>query len=182
MNSKPWLAALVVLAAPLAAQQPGKPDTMRHPMMGPGPMSPMMGDPMMQQMGPAMMKLMLYTPQHLLARSDALGLNDEQVKRLTGLRDAARTAHEAAMAEAQTHMKEMEQGATAAAPDTGALKVHFQAAHAAMGKAHWAMLVSAVQARAVLNGAQRAKVQVWADSMDAWMQQHRKMMNPTRSN
>src|SRR2546426_5646208 len=35
-------------------------------------------------------------------------------------------------------------------------KVHFQAAHGAMGKAHWAMLASAVQARAVLSDAQRA--------------------------
>ena len=181
MNTRPWLAVLLVLAAPLAAQQPGKPpaDSMRHPMM---PMAPMMGAPMMQQMGPAMMHLMLYTPQHLLAREDALGLNADQVKRLTALRDGTRAAHEAAQAEAETHLKEMEQGATAATPDTSALKVHFQAAHAAMGKAHWVVLVSAVQARAVLSGTQRAKVQVWAYSMDAWTQQHRKMMHPTRSN
>jgi hypothetical protein len=42
------------------------------------------------------------------------------------------------------------------------------------------MLASAAQARAVLNDAQRATVQVWADSMQAWSQQHRQMMPPRR--
>jgi len=162
MNCKPLFALVAIAAAPLAAQQP------------------MMDGPMMQEMGPAMMKMMLYTPQHLLARKDALGLTADQVAKLTVLRDATKAAHEAAMAEAQTHMKQMEQAADAAAPDTSALKVHFQAGHAAMGKAHWVMLVSAAQARAVLSDAQRTKVQVWADSMQAWMQQHRQMMPPGR--
>src|SRR6266542_2343423 len=102
MNCKSWMAVIAFVAVPLGAQQPGKPDSTRHPMMGPGQMGQMMGEPMMQQMGPAM-----------------------------------KTTHEAAMAEAQTHMKQMEQAADAAAPDTSALKVHFQAAHTAMGKAHW---------------------------------------------
>lgn len=173
MICKPLLAALALVAAPLAAQQP---------MMGQGPMGQMMGDPMMQQMGPSMMKMMLYTPQHLLARKDALGLTADQVTKLTALRDATKTAHDAAMAEARTHMTEMEQTANAPKPDTSALKVHFQAAHNAMGKAHWAMLASAAQARAVLTDAQRAKVQVWADSMQVWMQQHRQMMQPGHPN
>jgi Spy/CpxP family protein refolding chaperone len=173
------LLATLALAAPLAAQEPGKPDSMRYPMMGPG-MSEMMEGPMMRDMGSAMMKMMLNTPQHLLARKDALGLTGDQINRLSALRDGAKTARDAAMAEAQTHMKEMEQTANAAQPDTAALKTHFQAAHSAMGKAHWAMIASAAQARAVLTDAQRAKVQVWADSMQAWMQRHQRMMNPKR--
>jgi hypothetical protein len=40
-------------------------------MMGPGGVGQMAGDPMMRQMGPTMMKMMLYTPHHLLARKDA---------------------------------------------------------------------------------------------------------------
>ncbi len=172
MNYKLAVAALAV-AAPLAAQRPG---------MGPGPMGQMMGDPMMQQMGPAMMKMMLYTPQHLLARKDALGLTADQVTRLAALRDGLKTAHDAAMAEAQTHMAEMEQAANASKPDTSALKVHFQAAHNAMGKAHWATVAVSAQARAVLTDAQRAKVQAWADSMQTWMQQHRQMMQPGHPN
>ncbi|HYT72917.1 MAG TPA: hypothetical protein VEK78_16135 [Gemmatimonadales bacterium] len=178
MNAGLVLAALVA-AAPLAAQQPGKPDSMHHGMMmAPGAMGQMMDGSMMQHMGPAMMKMMLYAPQHLLARKDALGLGADQVTRLTALSDGTKTAHDAAMAEAQTHMKAIEEVANAAPPDTVALKTHFQAAHAAMGKAHWAMLASAAQARAVLTDAQRAKVRAWADSMQAWTEQHRRMMKP----
>jgi len=142
----------------------------------------MMGEnPMMQEMGPSMMKVLLYTPQHLLARKDALALTPEQVTRLTALRDATMKARDAAQAEVMTHLQELEQVADAAQPDTVALKTHFQAAHGAMGKAQWAMLASAAQARAVLTDAQRAQQQVWADSMRAWVQQHHQMMNPNRS-
>ena len=170
---------LMVLGAPLVAQQPARPDSMGHMMMGPGAMpGMMMDDPMMRQMGSAMMKMMLYTPQHLLARKDALGLTPDQVSRLTALRDGAKATGDAAMAEAATHLKELEQAANAARPDTAELKTHFQAAHKAMGKAHWTMLVSSAQARGVLTDAQRAKVQTWADSMQAWTEHHRKMMNP----
>jgi len=180
MNSTLILTALV-LAAPIAAQQPGKPDSTRHPMMGPGRMSgTMMEGSMMHDMGPALTRMMLYTPQHLLARKDTLGLTPDQVSRLTRLRDGAQAAHDAAAADARTHTQAIEHAASAATLDTAALKAHFEAAHAAMGKAHWAMLVSAAQARAVLTDAQRAKVQTWADSMQAWARQHRQMMNPSR--
>ena len=116
--------------------------------------------------------------QHLLGRKDALALSADQVTRLTVLRDGSKDAQDAAMREAQAHIKELEEGAAASKPDTAALKVHFQAAHTAMGRAHWAMLASAVQARGVLTDPQRVKVQAWADSMHAWMRQHRQMMQP----
>ena len=162
MTWKP-LVVLLACAAPLAAQQPGN-------------VSPMMQGPMMREMGPGMMKLMLFTPRHLLARKDALGLSPDQVSRLTALRDATQTAGEAAEADAKSHMQALEQVADSPKPDTSAIKLHFQAALGAMGKAHWAMLVSAVQARAVLSDAQRAGMQAWADSMQAWTEQHRQMM------
>src|SRR5690349_12356372 len=82
-----------------------------------------------------------------------LALTPDQVFRLTALRDGVKAAHEAAEAEAQAHMKELDQAANAAQPDTVALKTHFQAAHAAMGKVHWLALAAAVQARSVLNDA-----------------------------
>src|SRR5437868_9780260 len=159
------LLALMALAGPLAAQQPA------HPWE----------DAMLRQVGPAMRKVMLYTPQHLLARKDALGLTADQVTGLTRLRDAAKAAEEAAENEAQAHMNEGEQAASAAKPDTSALRVHLQAAHNAMWKAHWAMIASAAQARGVLTDAQLVKMQTWADSMQAWMQQHRQMMKPGES-
>ena len=163
-----WLAA--VAAAPLAAQQPMPPT------------GHMMGDPMaMQEMMGPMMQVMLYSPQHLLARKDALGLTADQVGRLTTLHGATQAAQDAAMAEAKAHLQELAQVTSAAAPDTNALKTHFQAAHAAMGKAHWLALASAVQARAILNDAQRTKLKAWSDSMQTWMEQHRQMMKPSES-
>src|SRR5881397_679961 len=175
MTCKIALVALA-LAAPLAAQQS---DSMHHPMMGAGH-GMTMDDPMMERMGPSLMRMMLYTPQHLLARKDALGLTPDQVTRLTALRDAARNAGEAAEADAHSHMQALEQAADSPKPDTSAIKVHFQAAHGAMGKAHWAMLASAVQARAVLTDAQRGGMWAWADSMQAWTEQHRQMMKPSQ--
>src|SRR5947208_14898160 len=126
------------------------------------------------------MALIHTTPQPLPAGKAPLVVPPGQVGRLAGLRDGAKPARDAALAEAETHVKELEQVANAAKADTAALKTHFQAAHNAMGKAHWTMLASSAQARAVLTDAQRAKVQMWADSMQAWMQQHQRMMNPAR--
>jgi hypothetical protein len=120
---------------------------------------------MMEMMGP-MMRTMAFTPDHLLARKDALGLTPQQVTRLTALRDAATAAHDAAHGEMQAHMTELARAMSAGAPDTGAVKQHFQAAHAAMGRAHWAMLVAAAQARALLTDAQRGRVDGWADMME----------------
>src|SRR2546425_11308136 len=56
MNRNLVLTALGLAATPLAAQQPAKPDSMRHPMMGPGPQSEKKEGPVMQQKGPALMK------------------------------------------------------------------------------------------------------------------------------
>ena len=135
MNRISILCLGALAAAPLAAQQPMP------------PMGHMMGDPMaMQEMMGPMMQVMLYTPQHLLARKDALGLTPDQIGRLTTLRTATQAAQDAAM-----------------------------------GKAHWLALASAVQGRAILNDAQRAKLKAWADSMQTWMQQHRQMMKPGES-
>jgi hypothetical protein len=127
------------------------------------------------------MRIVVYTPEHLLARRQAWGLTADQVARLSALRDASHAQLEAARAEAKGHLEALRQAAETAAPDTAALKVHFQAAHAAMGKAHWLALVTALQARAVLDDAQRSKVKAWADSMHQSMQQHQQMMRPSES-
>ena len=186
------MVVLLGLVAPLAAQQPMpiKPDSMRpgmmgHPgmMQGPGMQGPMRQGPMMghmkqmhEMMGP-MMRGMAFTPEHLLARKEALGLTAQQEARLTALRDAAKTAHDAAAADAKTHVDAVAQAFKAGAPDTSALKQHFQAAHAAMGKAHWTMLAAAAQAKAVLTAEQRGRVDGWVDAM----QMHQMMqMQPMR--
>jgi Spy/CpxP family protein refolding chaperone len=157
-------AALALAAAPLAAQEPAHP---AHPAQGQERekmMDHMM--PMMREMMGPMMRVMAFTPDNLLERRDVLALTPQQVTRLTALRDAAKTAHDAAQADAKTHHDALAQAMAAPAPDTTAVRQHFLAAHAAMGNAHWAMLRASAQAKAVLTEAQRGRVEGWADAME----------------
>jgi len=148
---KPSLVLLAFAALPLAAQQPrmghdeDKSSHMRQ----------------MEQMMTPMMRATAYTPDHLLARKDSLKLTAQQITRLTVLQDAAKRTHDSAADDAKAHLDAMAQAFDAASPDTAALQQHFQAAHTAMGKAHWAMLAAAAQARAVLTDEQRARVERW---------------------
>ena len=120
MTTTRLLVVIGLATAPLAAQH------------RPAPTGRMMGDPMeMQEMMAPIAQVMLYTPQHLLPRKEALGLTADQVARLTALRDATTAAQDAAMSEAETHLGELQLAADAASPDSGVVKTHFQAAHAA---------------------------------------------------
>jgi Spy/CpxP family protein refolding chaperone len=164
--------AMWLSAAPLGAQ-----DTTHarhagqqpHAAMGRrmGPRGGMMDDmtPMMREMMAPMLRVTAYTPEHLLAHRDSLKLTSEQVARLTAIGDAAKSAHDAAATDFKTHMDELNGIFQATSPDTGALRPHFDAAHAAMGQAHWAMLLAAAQARAVLTDAQRQKVDAAVNAM-----------------
>lgn len=82
MNVACRLVLVALVAAPLAAQQPAKPDTgMRHHMMGQGMGQGMMPQMMqMQEMMGPMMRGMAFAPNHLLMRKDALGLSAQQGK------------------------------------------------------------------------------------------------------
>jgi hypothetical protein len=163
--------SLCCIAAPLAAQ-----DTThaRHPARRPragmaqrgqhGDMDDMM--PMMREMMAPLMRVMAYTPEHLLSRKDTLKLTSDQVSRLTAIQTSAKSDHDAAAADIKTHLGAVSQAFQAAAPDTGALRMHFEEAHAAMGKAHWAMLAAAAQAKAVLTDAQRQKIDAWVQAME----------------
>jgi hypothetical protein len=158
--------ALMVVALPLAAQQPRpmQRDTTRPRMMMQDQEMMSHMSQMHDMMGP-MMRAMAFSPAHLLERKDVLKLTPEQVTRLTALRDDMKKAHDAAGAEAKQHMQALEQSMQANAPDSAALRRHFQAAHTAMGNAHWSGLRAAAQARGVLNDAQRGRVEGWADAM-----------------
>lgn len=158
-----YLALTAVVAMPAAAQQPRP--------MGHGQQMKSHMDQMEEMMAP-MMGAMAFTPDHLLARKDSLGLTPQQVTRLTTLRDAATTAHDAAAADAKAHMMALADAMRAAAPDTAAVRQHFAEAHAAMGKAHWAMLSAAAQARGVLTDEQRARVERWASKMMGHEMEH----------
>jgi LTXXQ motif family protein len=187
MKSVRLLLALAV-AAPLAAQQP---DSAKRPM----PMGPRMEHRMMRMEGMGemggmggmeehmgmmrpMMRGMVFSPGHLLERKDVLELTPQQVTRLTALRDASKSAHDAAETDMRTHMEAMSTVMKAANPDTTQLKQHFQAMQAAAGKAHWAMLSAVAQARGVLTEAQRSRVEGWADAMQMHMDQMKQRMQP----
>src|SRR5207249_11125924 len=101
MNRMSLLWVGVLAAGRLLAQEPALPT---HPRIG-----AIMGHPMaMQEMMGPMMPVMVYTPQHLLAHKEALGLTADQVARLTTLRAATQAAQDAAMGEAKAHMQELE--------------------------------------------------------------------------
>lgn len=194
LRNQVGLVAIVaaLCAAPLEAQQPALRDTTRHGTMGhqmpaqgtgqqqmmqgravPGGMShdSAMGCAMMMRGGmmhdSAMGGAMMASPAHLLAMKADLRLTADQERRVTALRDAARTVHDAAMRDAEGSQRELAQVMQAAAPDAALLRRHFETAHAAMGRAHLSMLLAAAQARAVLTDAQRRQV----DSMHAAMGQ-----------
>jgi hypothetical protein len=133
---------------------------------------------MMREMMAPMMSVMAYEPSHLLAHKDSLQLSSDQVTKLTAIRDSAKSAHEAAVNDMKTHMGAMTQAFQTAAPDTSALHTHFTEAQAAMGKAHWAMLSAAAQARAVLTDAQRSKVDAAVSAMQQRMQQRTQERRP----
>ena len=155
--------AAAVLAFPLAAQQPGgQQPGMMHAQGMHGEMMRGMG---MDSMMATMMRSMAFAPEHLLMRKTALRLTSQQEARLTALHDAAQPIHDAAARAALMHAQAMEQAMRATTPDTNAVQSHFQAAHAAMGAAHWAMVSASLQARGVLTDAQRRQLEAMADSM-----------------
>ncbi|HKR55614.1 MAG TPA: Spy/CpxP family protein refolding chaperone [Gemmatimonadales bacterium] len=150
------LGLVLLMAIPLAAQQPMMADSghhahgdmmMEHGMMGPG-----MPDMMM------MMGNMEYSPEHLLALNGELSLTAQQIMALTALRDQAKKSHDGTMDKMKTHMDELRTALDAATPDTTAIRTHFLAAHDAMGQAHLAMLITNARAKAILTDAQRTQL------------------------
>lgn len=117
--------------------------------------------------GGGMTAVMAPEPAHLLEMKAELRLTADQERRITAIRDDARPGHDAVMQSGELHARELAQVMQAAAPDTVALRTHFDGAHAAMGRAHLDMLLAAAQARAVLTDAQRRQV----DGMHAAMGQ-----------
>lgn len=163
-------ATVCLIAVPLAAQD----TTVRRPGARPGGAMvrremERRGDEemmaMMREMMAPMMRIVAYTPDHLLDHKDSLQLTADQVSKLTSIRAAAKTAHDAAAADVKTHLGAAAQAFQTAAGDTTALRAHFDEAHAAMGRAHWAMLSAAARSRAVLTDAQRQKVDAWVNAM-----------------
>ena len=89
----------LVLATPLAAQEPATPDTashgamasaMRCPMMGGMMGNGMRGDRMSSDSMATGNRVMAFSPASLLSREEILGLSAQQESRLTALREIGR--------------------------------------------------------------------------------------------
>lgn len=152
---------------PAAGSGQSAAQTGQHQMPGMGGMAgmqggmagcPMMGGDSAGGMMAGMMAGMAAAPAHLLAMKADLRLTANQERRITAIRDAAQPGHDAAMRSGAMHARELAQAMQVAAPDTAAVRAHFQGAHAAMGQVHLAMLTAAARARAVLTDEQRRQV------------------------
>jgi Spy/CpxP family protein refolding chaperone len=115
------------------------------------------------------MGVMAESAEHVLAAKATLRLSADQEQRITGIRDAARTDHDAAMRDARRHGEELDDVMKAPAPDTAAMKMHFNGAFTAMGQAHLSMLRSAALTRAALTDAQRRQVDSLRTAMGCGM-------------
>ena len=158
------VAATALVALPLAAQQQGG--------MMSGQMMDMQGMGMMDSMMAPMMRSMATAPERLLARRTALHLTSDQASQLMALRDALRPVRDSAAQKAMMHLREMDEVMHVPAPDTAAVRHHFEAALQYMGQAHMAMLDAAAQARAVLTDDQRKQVDAAATMRRRPMTRH----------
>src|SRR5689334_6799676 len=95
------LGLVLLMAMPLAAQQPMTADSEHHAhgdmMMEHGMMGPGMSDMMM------MMGNMEYSPEHLLAMNGELSLTAQQIMALTALRDQAKKSRDGTMDKMKAH-------------------------------------------------------------------------------
>lgn len=163
------VAALFLTAGTAWAQETApRPQMQDCPKMG-----GMMG---MQGMGGGMMmghgqmpRVNVFQPAHLLARKDVLELSADQVGRLEALQASAEKTSKDAQAAARARHEELAEAVAAPGADPKSVRSLFDAAHAAMAKAHWTKMETALRAKAVLSEAQRARVQGWADAMGMQM-------------
>ena len=156
MRTMSMVALAALLAGPAAAQGMGG--------MGGGRQMAGMGMGMMDSMMAPMMHSMATAPERLLLRKTALHHTEDQVSQITALRDAMRPVRDSAAQQAMAHLREMDDVMHQPAPDTAAVRMHFEAALQYMGQAHMAALDAAAAARAVLTDDQRKQVDAMASA------------------
>jgi Spy/CpxP family protein refolding chaperone len=111
-----------------------------------------------------------FEPTALLAQADRLGLDEEQVNRLTVLRDSTERHVEAAHTPAQAAMQGMRRELEAETPDTATIHQLLSAHMIAMGNMQWARLEAALKAREVLTDDQRTIVEEMTSDAPGGMQ------------
>jgi Spy/CpxP family protein refolding chaperone len=109
-----------------------------------------------------MAAMQLPGPGVLLDHADELQLTGEQIARLGELDREATALREEAMALHARHRAALMEAIQAELPDRSAVRTHFDAAHAAMGQAHWLTMDAGLRAAAILTEEQRALAKTWA--------------------
>ena len=141
---------------------------MQGMMGGQGGMQGMMGGQGgMQGMGAQdelLQQLEFFAPEKLTEHKDLLGLTDAQVTSLDAIHDNKHEAHMASHASEAEHRTGLEEALGADTPDPAAIKTHAEGLMNAMHAAHLASITAAVQARAVLDETQTARVEGWIDA------------------
>jgi Spy/CpxP family protein refolding chaperone len=99
-----------------------------------------------------------FCPSRILGQKDVLELTPQQEVKLEQMLEPAQTAIEAAQAEAQKESDALAAAIRLGKPDIRDVERHFQALHAALGRAHLVRLRTSIQARAVLTDEQREKM------------------------
>jgi hypothetical protein len=111
-----------------------------------------MGDEM------AGMHFRAFHPDQLLAKKSDLKLTPEQIAQLERIAADGKAKHDEAKATHDAHERQMAEALDADAPNVQVVASHFQAAHGAMGAAHWAGLEASLAGLQVLTAEQRAMV------------------------
>jgi hypothetical protein len=165
------LLAIGLLAPVAAAQQEEAPQdstAARGMMGGQGGMRGMMGGQGgMQGMGgqdELLQQLEFFSPEKLTEHKDLLNLTEDQVGRLEAIHDEKHEAHMASHADEAEHRAGLEEALAAATQDPATIKTHAEGLMNAMHAAYLASITASVQARAVLDAAQTARVEGWIDA------------------
>jgi hypothetical protein len=172
MTTKAILGALLICAAPLAAQgheHPAQPKDSVAPAARPDMMQHMM-DMMRGGMGGAMPDMAEAMGLELPLRlRTSLGLSADQVQRLEELALRARAARADRIRQAEAAEHAADDAMHAAAPDLTVYEGHLRAAAAHRVEARLATARAALEARAILSPAQRERLQTAIDTMHEMM-------------
>ncbi|HET7040122.1 MAG TPA: hypothetical protein VFH97_09545, partial [Gemmatimonadales bacterium] len=117
-----------------------------------------------------MAMLNAFQPDQLLAKKAELELTADQVTRLERLAAETKSKVDQSKAQAEQAHEQLMQALMADSPSLETVGQHFQAAHGAMGAAHWAELQAGLTAMGVLTEAQRAKVKSAGHGMECCKQ------------
>jgi Spy/CpxP family protein refolding chaperone len=123
---------------------------------------------------------MMYAPEHLVNRREALNLTADQVSRLEALAQEERQVRSRSDSTARQHEEALPALWETAQPDIRAIETHLRAAGEARQAALLAGARAAAQAKVVLTPEQQGRVAGWRDGARAMMRRQDGPRRPAR--